>query len=150
MVPFDKNKSSSSFCYEYNGFCLKFQPSLFPKLETCDFGRKIFKIANFWENISDPIIIFWYFALQIHSNLSKTKMKLDFGYIWKMYIGGSFTKCKSVIPILIHFFLILLNEKMLPFLFSLWFPQTKTIMGLRKIREIFWYNFHVKIIPERL
>ena len=22
-------------------------------------------------------------------------------------------------------------------------------MGLRKIREIFWYNFHVKIIPER-
>ena len=22
-------------------------------------------------------------------------------------------------------------------------------MGLRKIREIFWYNFHVKIIPKR-
>ena len=22
-------------------------------------------------------------------------------------------------------------------------------MGLRKIREIFWYNFYVKIIPER-
>ena len=89
------------------------------------------------------------FALQIHSNLSKTKMKFDFGYIWKMYIGGSFTKCKSQIPILIHVFPILLNEKVLPFSFSWWFPQTKTIMGLSKIREIFWYNFHVKIIPER-
>ena len=45
-------------------------------------------------------------------------MKFDFGYIWKMYIGGSFTKCKSEIPILIHVFPILLNEKVLPFLFS--------------------------------
>ena len=76
-------------------------------------------------------------------------MKFHFGYIWKTYIGGSFTKCKSEINILIHVFPILLNEKVLPFSFSWWFPQTKTIMGLRKIREIFWYNFHVKIIPER-
>ena len=45
-------------------------------------------------------------------------MKFDFGYILKMYIGGNFTKCKSEIPILIHVFPILLNEKVLPFLFS--------------------------------
>ena len=51
------------------------------------------------------------FALQIHSNLSKTKMKFDFGYIWKMYIGGNFTKCKTEFPILIHVFPILLNKK---------------------------------------
>ena len=38
MVQFGKNKSFLNFCYEYNGFCLKFQPSLFLKLETCDFG----------------------------------------------------------------------------------------------------------------
>ena len=61
-------------------------------------------------------------------------MKFDFGYIWKMYIGESFTKCKSQIPILIHVFPILLNEKVLPFSFS-WY--------------IFWYIFHVKIIPEK-
>ena len=29
-------------------------------------------------------------------------MKFDFGYILKMYVGGSFTKFKSEIPILIH------------------------------------------------
>ena len=63
MVQFGKNKSFLNFCYEYNGFYLKFQPSLFPKLETCDFGRKIFKIANFWENISAPINIFDKFFL---------------------------------------------------------------------------------------
>ena len=42
-----KNKSFLNFCHEYNNFCLEIQPSLFPKLETCDFGRKVFKIANF-------------------------------------------------------------------------------------------------------
>ena len=55
------------------------------------------------------------FAMKIHSNLSKTMMKIDVGYIWKMYIGGSFTKCKPEIPILIHEFPILLNKKVLPF-----------------------------------
>ena len=59
MAQFGKNKSFLNFCYEYNGFCLKYQTSLFPKLETCDFRRKIFKIANFRENISDPIDIFF-------------------------------------------------------------------------------------------
>ena len=34
-----------------------------------------------------------------------------------MYIGGSFTKSKSQIPILIHVFPVLLNEKVLPFSF---------------------------------
>ena len=54
------------------------------------------------------------FALQMHSNLSKKKMKFDFEYNWKMYSGGSFTKSKSETPILIHIFSILLNEKVLP------------------------------------
>ena len=58
MVQFGKQKSFLSFCYENNSFCLKFQPSLCPKLETCDFGRKIVEIANFGENVSDPINIF--------------------------------------------------------------------------------------------
>ena len=26
-------------------------------------------------------------------------MKFDFGYIWKTYTAGSFTKCKSEIPV---------------------------------------------------
>ena len=59
-------------------------------------------------------------------------MKFDFGYIWKMYFGGSFTKCKSEIPILIHVFPILLNEKVLPSSFSWPFPQTKAIIYPRK------------------
>ena len=47
MVRCGKNKSFLNFCYEYNRFCLKFQPKLFLKLETCDFEGKIFKNANF-------------------------------------------------------------------------------------------------------
>ena len=47
MVQLCKNESFLNFCYDYNGFCSKFQLSLIPKLETCDFGRKIIKIANF-------------------------------------------------------------------------------------------------------
>ena len=73
------------------------------------------------------------FALQIHSNLSKTKMKFDFACIWKMYIGGSLTKCKSEIPILIHVFPILLSEKELPFCFLGDFHKQEHIMRLRKI-----------------
>ena len=46
MIQFGKNKKFLSFCYEYNGLCLKFQPSLFPQLETCESGRTIFRIAK--------------------------------------------------------------------------------------------------------
>ena len=65
-------------------------------------------------------------------------MKFEFGYSLKMCIGGSFTKCKSEIPILIHVFPILLNEKVLQFLFfSRLLPQTKSIMGLKKSDKLF-------------
>ena len=88
------------------------------------------------------------FSLQIHSNLSKTKMKFDFGYIWKMYIGGSFTKCKSEIPILIHVFLILMNEKVLPFLFSWWFPPNKKYHGIEKNQKLFGIFLMLKLSPK--
>ena len=74
-------------------------------------------------------------------------MKIDFGYIWKMFIGGSFTKCKSEIPILIRVFPILLNKKVLPFFFGDFHKQK--LSWDREKSEIFWYNFHVKIIPKR-
>ena len=58
MVQFGKNKKFLNFSNEYNGFCLKFQPSLFPKVEIGNFERKIFEIAIFKENINGPIIVF--------------------------------------------------------------------------------------------
>ena len=75
-------------------------------------------------------------------------MKFDFGYIWKMFIGLSYTKCKSEIPIVILVFPILLNEKNGPIFVFLVISTNKTIMGLRKVR-FFWYNFTAKIIPDR-
>ena len=64
-----------------------------------------------------------------------------------MYIAGSFTKCKSEIPILIHVFPIVLNEKVL--LIFLAISTNKNYHGIEKNQRFFWYNFHVKIIPER-
>ena len=93
----------------------------------CDFGRKIFLRKYQWSNKYFLIN----FALQIHSNLSKTKIKFDFGYIWKMFIGGSFTKCKSEIPILIHVFPILLNKKAPIFVFLV-ISTNKNYHGIEK------------------
>ena len=47
MVQFGKNQKFLNFCNDYNGFCLKFQPSMFSKVEIGDFGREIFEIAIF-------------------------------------------------------------------------------------------------------
>ena len=90
------------------------------------------------------------FALQIHSNLSKTKMKFDFVYMWKLYVGGIFTKCKSEIPILIHVIPILLNEKVLSFLFFMVICTNKNYHGIEKNQRTFLAKYYSKGIFERL
>ena len=64
-------------------------------------GGKYLTLLIF-EKIS--VIQYFFDIFGLADTLKSPENEFDFGYIWKMYIGGSFTKFKSEISILIHYF----------------------------------------------
>ena len=78
MVQFGKNQKFLNFSSEYNGFCLEFQLTLFPKVEVGDFWWKLFDIAIFLRKYQRSNNYFLLnFAMQIHLNLSKTNVNIN-------------------------------------------------------------------------